>query len=209
MDADVVLLDLDGTLVDSVYHHVLAWDGAFRAAGYEVPLWRIHQAVGMGGDRLVPWALGRHVPDAKALRDDHVQRFLAFAGDLRATRGARELLEDLRARGVRHTVSTSAEPAVRDALLAALGAEDLPTSDAEDVASSKPAPDLLLAACGELGADPARATIVGDSPWDAVAASRIGMRAVALRTGGFGDTTLLAAGADEVADDPRELVGRL
>lgn len=206
---DVILLDLDGTLIDSVYHHVLSWDGAFRDAGYEVPLWRIHQAVGMGGERFVPWVLGRTIEGGKAIRDEHRRRFLELAGDLRPTRGARELLEDLRTRGLPYTVSTSAEPDVRDALLEALGTQDVSTSDAEDVTSSKPSPALLLAACEELGADPSRATLVGDSPWDAVAADRIGMRCIALRTGGFGDSALFAGGADEVADDPGELVGRL
>jgi HAD superfamily hydrolase (TIGR01509 family) len=209
MTNDAVLLDLDGTLVDSVYQHVLAWDGAFRAAGYEVALWRIHRAIGMGGERLVPWLLGHHVEEGKALREDHRRRFLDLAGDLRPTRGARALLEDMDIRGVPYTVSTSAEPDVRDALLDALDAQDLSTSDAEDVESSKPGPDLLLAACEELGAEPGRTTMVGDSPWDAVAARRIGMRCVTVRTGGFGDDQLAAAGADEIADDPGALVGRL
>ncbi len=83
------------------------------------------------------------------------------------------------------------------------------TSDSDDVASSKPSPELLLAGCAELAVEPTSAAIVGDSPWDAVAAARVGMRAVAVRTGGFGDDRLFGGGADEVVDDPGELIGRL
>lgn len=209
MRDDAILLDLDGTLVDSVYQHVLAWDDALHAAGFAVPLWRIHRAIGMGSDRLVPWLLGRHVDEAAALSDGHRRRFLEMADDLRPTRGAAELLDDLTARGIPFAVSTSAGEEERRVLLGILGADALGVVDNEGVGSSKPAPDLLLDACKQLDADPARTTLVGDSPWDAVAASRIGMRSIAVRTGGFGDDRLQAAGFAEVADDPRELVGRL
>jgi len=204
-----VLLDLDGTLVDSVFHHVLAWDGALSAYGAAVPLWRVHEAIGMGGERLVPHLLGRVVDDVDELKDDHEERFLALADGLRATDGARDLLDDLAARGVPHVVATSATGKVAEVLLQALGRSDLPTVDADAVGSAKPAPDLLLAACESGGWEPTQATLVGDSPWDAEAASRIGMRAVAVRTGGFGDGRLLDAGARAVVDDPRALVGRL
>lgn len=207
--APTVLLDLDGTLIDSVFQHVVAWSDAFKARGYEVAQWRIHMGIGMGGSRLVPWLLGRHVPDAEDLSDDHRRRFLDRADQLSATAGARELLDDLERREVAYLVATSAEAEVRAALLAALGREDLRTADADDVGSSKPAPDLLLTACAELGADPAHATLVGDSPWDAEAARRVGLRTIAVRCGGFGDGRLLSAGADAVVDDPGSLVGRL
>lgn len=209
MRDDAILLDLDGTLVDSVYHHVMAWDGALRAAGYAMPLWRIHNAIGMGSDRLVPWLLGRHVEEAKALSNDHRRRFLDAADDLKPTRGAAELLDDLTTRGVAFIISTSAAEEERQVMLGILDAEELGASGAEDVGSSKPAPDLLLDACKQLDANPARTTLVGDSPWDAVAATRVGMRCIAVRTGGFGDQRLHAGGATEIADDPRGLVGRL
>src|SRR5690606_11157849 len=99
----------------------------------------------------------------------------------------------------------SATGPVADALLDALGRDGLPTVDADDVGSPKPAPDLLLSAAGELGTDPARMTLVGDSPWDAEAAARVGIRMIAVRCGGFGDDALLAAGAIDVVDDPRAL----
>lgn len=205
----VVLLDLDGSLVDSVYEHVIAWAEAFRVRGYEVPAWRIHAGIGMGGSRLVPWVLGRHVDDADEIADDHRRRFLDHADGLRPTRGALTLLDDLERRGVRYIIATSAEAEVRKALLEVLGRDDLPAVDADAVSSSKPAPDLLLATCAELGADPGEATLVGDSPWDAEAAHRIGIRTIGLRCGGFSDHQLLAAGAHAVADDPGSLVGRL
>lgn len=203
-----VLLDLDGTLVDSVYHHVLAWDGAFKAAGYDVPLRRIHLGIGMGGDRLVPWVLGGHPDDLQRLKDDHTQRFLELATDLHATDGAHELLDDLNRRDITHRVATSADPEVHPRLTEALGVQ-VPAVGAGDVAAPKPAPDLLLSTCEEMGVAPERAILVGDSPWDAQAARRIGMGCVAVRTGGFSDEVLREAGADEIADDPRRLVARL
>src|SRR5690606_19686644 len=142
-------------------------------------------------------------------KEDHERRFLEIAGGLRATDGALDLLDDLSAREVPHVVATSATGKVAEALLQALGRTDLPTVDADDVGSPKPAPDLLLAACEAKRWDPTQATLVGDSPWDAEAAARIGMRTIAVRTGGFGDGRLLDGGAFDVVDSPRELVGRL
>lgn len=204
-----VLLDLDGTLVDSVYLHVQTWQQALRDRGHDVPTWRIHAGIGMGSDRLLPWLLGRTPDDADALSDAHHRLFLERAGELRPTRGARELVEDLEHRQVPFTIATSAKPPVRKALLAALGREDLDSTDAGDVDSPKPAPDLLLAACRDLGVDPEHATLIGDSPWDAEAAIKVGVRCLAVRTGGFGDDRLLNAGADDVVDEPLALVGRL
>jgi HAD superfamily hydrolase (TIGR01509 family) len=211
MDPQVfaALLDLDGTLVDSVFHHVLAWDGALHAGGHDVPLWRIHEGIGMGSKRLVPWLLGDHVPKAQELSDDHERRFLEHADDLRPTVGARELVRDLQIRKVPFVVATSATTQVRDALLAALDCGDLETTDADDVDSPKPAPDLLLQACAALEVRPMNAVLVGDSPWDAYAAQRVGVRTLAVRCGGFSEATLRDAGAFDVVDDPRGLIGRL
>lgn len=204
-----VLLDLDGTLVDSVFHHVLAWGGALQARGFDVPLWRVHSGIGMGSQRLVPWLLGGHVPEARELSDDHERRFLGHADGLRATPGARELVEDLQIRKVPFVIATSATTGVREALLAALGCGHLETTDADDVDSPKPAPDLLVQACAALDVPPANAILVGDSPWDAYAAQRVGVRTLAVRCGGFSEGTLRRAGALDVVDDPRALIGRL
>ncbi|GGI08044.1 HAD family hydrolase [Egicoccus halophilus] len=204
-----ILLDLDGTLVDSVHQHVVAWHEAFHAAGYTVPQWRIHAGIGMGSDRIVPWLLGRHVDDADALADDHTRRFLDTVDTLEPTEGARDLLDDLDRRGVSYIISTSASTTEREALFEVLGRDDLPYTDADAVDSSKPAPDLLLSSCVQAGIDPARAIMVGDAPWDALAALRAGMSAVAVRCGGFGDDALTGAGAQRVVDAPRQLVGQL
>lgn len=204
-----ILLDLDGTLVDSVYQHVVAWHEAFVEAGYDVPQWRIHAGIGMGSERIVPWLLGGHVDDAEDLTAGHKRRFLDRTDTLRRTDGALELIDDLERREVAFIISTSAGAEERKALLAVLGREDLPFTDSSGVDSSKPAPDLLLASCTEAGIDPARAIMIGDSTWDALAAGRAGMQAIAVRCGGFGDAALLGAGAKRVVDAPRDLVGQL
>ena len=204
-----VLLDLDGTLVDSVYQHVSAWHETLRGHGYEVPQWRIHAGIGMGSDRLVPWLLGGHVDDADELAEEHTRRFLDRVQLLRPTAGALDLLEDLARRGVPHLISTSAGTEERKALFGVLGRNDLAFTDADGVDSSKPASDLLLASCDEAGIDPPRAIMVGDSPWDAYAAGRAGIRSIAVRYGGFGDAVLTAAGAVRVVDGPRDLIGQL
>ena len=149
------------------------------------------------------------MPEASELSDDHERRFLTRAGDLRATPGARELVEDLHIRKVPFIVATSATAAVREALLEALDCGDLETSDADDVSSPKPAPDLLLQACAALDVRPTDAVLIGDSPWDADAAQRVSMRTLAVRCGGFGDDLLRRAGAFDVVDDPHALIGRL
>lgn len=208
-DTAGVLLDLDGTLVDSVYQHVVAWFEAFRDAGYDVPQARIHAGIGMGGDRLVPWLLGGHVEEAEAISDDHERRFLDRAEGLAATTGARDLLADLELRGVPYAVATSAGSQEREALLGALGRDDVPLVDSDDVAASKPAPDLLLAACRAQGFAVERTVMVGDAPWDALAARAIGSPAVAVRCGGFGDDVLAGAGAQRIVDDPTGLIGQL
>lgn len=203
------LLDLDGTLVDSVPHHVLAWQEALAATGHHVPTARIHAGIGLGGDRLVPWLLGGHVDEADALRDDHARRFLERAEALQATPGATALLDDLRRRDVPYVVATSADGATRDALLEVLGEPDLPLAGAGDDGPSKPAPDVLFAACRKIGADPTTSVLVGDAPWDAMAARRAGMRSIAVRCGGFADAVLREAGAERVVDAPVDLIGQL
>ena len=204
-----VLLDLDGTLVDSVFLHVVTWHRALTRAGYDVPQWRVHEGIGMGSDRIVPWLLGRHVDDADDLTEAHKKLFLERAEDLVPTPGARDLLDDLHRREVPFIVATSAGGEMADALLEALGEPDLDTFNADNVGSPKPAPDLLVAALDELGTGSDDATMIGDSPWDAEAADRINVRMIAVRCGGFGDGRLLDAGAAAVVDDPRSLVGRL
>jgi HAD superfamily hydrolase (TIGR01509 family) len=204
-----VLLDLDGTLVDSVYLHVVAWHRALAEHGHEVPMWRILAGIGMGSYRLLPWLLGADPDGGAEISSSHTRRILERADELEPTPGALELLEDLEHREVPFVVATSAGDDERAALLDALGRPGLDTVGASDVASSKPAPQLLEVASEQLGADPDEVTLVGDSPWDAEAGRRLGIRTIAVRTGGFGDDVLRRAGAIEVVDAPRALVGRL
>ncbi|MBY5163185.1 HAD family hydrolase [Salsipaludibacter albus] len=204
-----VVLDLDGTLVDSVWQHVVAWQAALAAAGHDVAQARIHAGIGMGSDRLVPWLLGDDVDDAADIAQDHTRRFLDLSSSLRPTRGAHALLADLERRDVPFVVATSAGGDERSRLLEVLGRSDLPVTDAEEVDSSKPAPDLVLAGCRQGGFAPDSARMVGDAPWDAVAAVRAGATAIAVRCGGFPDAVLREGGATRIVDDPAELVGQL
>lgn len=204
-----VLLDLDGTLVDSVYYHVVLWHQALTDAGYDVTLKRVHDAIGMGSRRLMAYAVGHHPDDAATISDEHTRRFVEHASALRPTPGSLALIDDLETRGVPFMVATSAGSEERKVLLGALGREDLPTTDASDAESSKPAADLLLVACEQLGVTPTHATLVGDAPWDAEAAERVGVRSIAVRCGGFGDAALRDHGAMRIVDTPRELIGQL
>lgn len=204
-----VVLDLDGTLVDSVYHHVLAWDRALTTHGHAVPLVQIHRGIGIGGSRLVTWLLGGPPDDLDAISDEHERRFLEQRDRLRATSGATALLDDLRRRKVPTVIATSAESSVRAALMAALGEPDIPTTDADAVGDSKPAANLLLAACDQLDVEPRHAVLIGDSPWDVAAARRVGMQMISVRTGGFGDSALAARGPTAVVDAPINLIGTL
>lgn len=205
-----VLLDLDGTLVDSVHQHVVAWREALLAAGHDVPQVHIHAGIGMGSERFVPWLLGLDVDDADAIADDHTRRFLDMADGLRPTRGAVELVEDLERRDVAFIIATSAGSDERAAMFDVLGRHDLPVADVEDVQHSKPAPDQLVAAGRQAGFELGPARMVGDAPWDAVAAGRAGVgTAIAVRCGGFSDAVLREAGANRVVDAPADLIGVL
>jgi len=169
----------------------------------------IHAGIGMGSDRLLPWLLGGHVEGTQDISDDHKRRFLEHADSLLPTSGAAELIDDLERREVPFLISTSAGTDEREALLSALGRDDLPITGADDVASSKPAPALLVAARAQLEGDLSSVIMVGDAPWDALAASRAQMGAIAVRCGGFGDGALREAGATRIVDAPRDLIGTL
>lgn len=209
-----VALDLDGTLVDSVYLHVLAWVEAIVAAGETPPPHvRVHQAIGMGSDRLLQWTTGRPFgpDDSQAIAADHDDRFLARAELLRATPGARALVDDLGQRGVPFVIATSSSGKVLDTLLGVLDLTpgDLDVATGEDVERTKPAVDPVLAACDRLALAPDRVAFVGDSRWDAEAAARAGAFPVGVRCGGNSTEVLLGAGARLVVDTPVDLLGRL
>jgi HAD superfamily hydrolase (TIGR01549 family) len=205
------VLDIDGTLVDTNYHHAISWYRAFRDHGVTPPIWRIHRHIGMGGDQLVAAVGGDQVEDRlgdqiRAAEKDH---YLRLIGEIAAFEGARELLADLKGRGHRVIVASSARPDEVEAYLDLLDARELADdrTTAEDVGATKPAPDLVEVAIRKAGVE--RAVMVGDSVWDCQAAGRAGIPAVAVLTGGFSQQELRGAGAMAVFESLRELRQRL
>ena len=209
---DTVVLDIDGTLVDSSYHHTVAWSRAFRSVGHDVPSWRIHRAIGMGGDRLVAAVGGQAVEDevGDAVRAAWEKEYDAMLDEPVAFAGAAGLLADLRGRGLRVVLASSAIPRHAERSIELLGTareHAQATTTSEDAEESKPDPELLEAAIARV--DGSSSIVVGDSVWDVEAAHRLGIPAVAVLSGGFGEGELRAAGAAWVFDDVSELRERL
>ena len=211
MSADTIaVLDVDGTLVDSNYHHALAWYRALRGLGETFPVWRIHRLIGMGGDQLVS-ALGGDELEERVgdeAREKWVEEFDRLVGEVAPLPGARELLVAIKERGHRLVLASSGKPHHVDAsldLLDARGIADAWTSSG-DVEASKPAPDLLQVALQKLGAPvDADSVLIGDSVWDVESAKKAGMPAIVVRSGGFGDDELRDAGAVALFDTPADL----
>lgn len=209
--AQVALLDIDGTLLDSTYHHALAWARAFAEVGHPVPVWRLHRRIGMGGDRIVAEILGAEL--AEEVGEEVSSRWEAaydeVIGATRLLPGARELLDGLRAAGLEVVLASSSIPKHAEHALRLLVADDRADAwtTAEDAAESKPHPELLEAALDRTRGD--RAVMIGDATWDAIAAARVGVPTIGLRCGGFGEAELRAAGAVAVYDDPADLLAHL
>lgn len=209
--ADTALFDVDGTLVDTNYQHALAWYRAFRRVGITLPVWRLHRAIGMGGDQLVPAVAGdetekRH---GEELRDAETEEFDRLIDETRPFDGARELLEEVRARGFRVVLASSGKKKHVEHFIDLLGARDLADAwtTADDVENSKPAPDLVQTALHRV--EGAEGVMIGDSTWDCVAARKLNVPTVAVRTGGFAVDELTEAGAVRVYDSLTELRERL
>jgi HAD superfamily hydrolase (TIGR01549 family) len=202
-----VLLDVDGTLVDTNYRHVLAWQRAFRSFGIEVPGWLLHREVGKGGDRYVASAAGDEVEarHGDAIRAAHGERYGELIGETRAFEGARELVLALRERDVAVVLASSGRPDEVDHYLDLLDVRDALDgwTTSSDVELSKPAPDLLQAALARVDAGPA--LLVGDTVWDGEAASRAGTDFVGVLTGGISAAELRAAGARVVFPSVAEI----
>jgi HAD superfamily hydrolase (TIGR01509 family) len=196
------ILDIDGTLVDTNYHHAVAWFRAFRQHGHIVPLWRIHRHMGMGGDKLIASLLSKEVEarEGDDIRAAEKALYFAFIEEVEPLRGARELIQDLRDRGRKVVLASSAKAEEVDRYLDLLDARGLADgwTTAADVKETKPAPDLVLAALDMLGGDGKDAIMVGDSTWDCEAAQAAGIRSIAVLTGGFSEHELRDAGAAEV-----------
>jgi HAD superfamily hydrolase (TIGR01549 family) len=208
---DTVVFDLDGTLLDSNYHHALAWSRAFRAHAQSVAVWEIHRHIGMGGDRLVAAVAGDDAEERLGddLRAAWEREFDAIAAETRPLTGARELLAELGRRGLTVVLASSGIPKHTERGLDLLHADehaDAATSS-EDAEDSKPDPELLDAALRRVGAS--HAFLVGDAVWDVIAANEEGLPTVGLLSGGYGRAELLEAGAVAVYRDPADLLEHL
>ena len=207
-DVDTVVLDVDGTLVDSVYHHVAAWMRAFRGVGVQVEAWRVHRAIGMGGDRLVTEVAGQSVENAVGdqARDLHAQEYEDLIPGVQPLPGADDLLETLKQRGFTVVLASSGKKPHTEQMLQLL--ENASMIDgwvcSADVDASKPAPDLVRTAIDRVGGT--KALMIGDSVWDVKAAIEDDLPALGLRCGGFGEAELLDAGASVVFRNPADLV---
>jgi HAD superfamily hydrolase (TIGR01549 family) len=197
MSAPAAILDVDGTLVDSNYQHALAWYRALRQHGQVRPIWRIHRAIGMGGDQLVRSLCGDEVEEelGEDIRAAEKALYMAVIEEVEPLAGARELMEDLKRLGRRVVLASSAKPDEIEHyldLLDARGLADAWTS-AGDVEQTKPAPDLVESALEKIGGGDA--VMVGDSTWDCKAAGNAGITTIAVLTGGFSEQELTEAGA--------------
>ncbi len=210
-NAQAVVLDVDGTLVDSVYQHTFAWARAFQKAGHSAEAWRIHRHIGMGGDKLVAAVAGDDVEESSGdrIREIWEQEYDAIIGDVGLLDGARELLSALRDRDLRIGLASSSIPKHAEYAFTLLDAErhaDL-TTTSEDAEESKPDEELVAVALERLGTSDA--VMIGDAVWDVEAASRAGLPTIGLCCGGYGRQELLDAGAVVVYDDPGDLLSHL
>lgn len=206
-----LIFDLDGTLVDTVYAHVFAWQRALSDAEMPIEGWRIHRRIGMSGGlfaRAVAREVGRDLTpvEVEEIQRRHGEIFRELLPDRRPLPGAVELLGELRRRGIAHGIATSGRRPEIDVSLEALGvpAETVVIARG-DVARAKPEPDLFLACQQALGVEPSDCYVVGDAVWDLLAARRARMLSIGLLSGGYGEEELLSAGAFRVYQDAAEL----
>jgi HAD superfamily hydrolase (TIGR01549 family) len=211
MAQPAAILDIDGTLVDSNYFHAIAWYRAFRAHGHTLPMWRIHRAIGMGGDQMIAALLGDEVEEREGddVRDTETEQYMALIDEVRPLEGSRELIEDLKRAGSKVVLASSAKPDEVDHYLDLLDARDLADAwtTSGDVEQTKPNPDLVHSALDRIGGGPA--VMVGDSVYDCEAALRADVETIAVLTGGFSDSELIKAGARIVFASIVELRERL
>jgi HAD superfamily hydrolase (TIGR01549 family) len=216
--AVTAILDVDGTLVDTNYHHTLAWHRALREHGHRVQMWRIHRHIGMGGDKIVAALAGDEVEAAEGdeIRAVEAEAYGALIGEVEPLDGARELIEELGGDGATVILASSAKQEEVDHYLDLLDARELVAgwTSSADVEQTKPAPDLVQTALEKAGGR-RPALMIGDSTWDVKAASAAGVPALAVLTGGFSAAELHEAGAVEVVESiaalrhKRQAVGEL
>jgi HAD superfamily hydrolase (TIGR01549 family) len=207
MARGVILFDIDGTLVDSTYHHAVAWFRAFRAHDLTLPMFKIHRSIGMGGDRLVAHVAGDDVEErlGDQLRDGWEQEYTELVDEVPALAGAAELVNELADAGYEIGFASSGKSHFSDKAVDVLGVREridaLTSSD--NAEESKPAADILAATLERLESD--RAVLIGDTPYDVQSAELIGLRCVGVLTGGFSRQELEEAGATHVVAELTEL----
>ncbi|HEY0180067.1 MAG TPA: HAD family hydrolase [Dokdonella sp.] len=207
------LFDLDGTLVDSVYQHVLAWQEALESEGIVLSVWRIHRRIGMSGGLMTNVLLresGRAIDEAQAerLRRAHAAAYNRRAGAIRPLPGARELVAYLSGSSIPWAIATSGRMETAGPVLAALGVDPArtPVVTRDEVRYAKPDPDLFIAAAERLGVDVQSASVIGDAVWDMLAARRARALGIGLLSGGYAEDELVRAGAYRVFEDPADLL---
>ena len=198
-------------MVETNYHHAIAWYRAFTQNGVELPVWRIHRAIGMGGDQMIAALLSDEVEEREGddVRDTETEQYMALIDEVRPLEGSRELIEDLKRSGSQVVLASSAKPDEVDHYLDLLDARELADAwtTSGDVEQTKPAPDLVNSALEKIGGGPA--VMIGDSVYDCEAAGNAGVETIAVLTGGFSDSELLKAGARIVFASIVELRERL
>jgi HAD superfamily hydrolase (TIGR01509 family) len=209
----IAILDIDGTLVDTNYHHVLAWFRAFRRFEIVLPMWRIHRHIGMGGDQVVKALCGEQVESEHGdeIRAAEGEEYGKLIGEVQTMARSRDLIVALKERGHTVVLASSAKEDEVDHYLDLLDARDLVDSwtTSADVQATKPAPDLVRAALDRAGDSDGEAVMVGDTPWDAKAALGAGVQTLAVVTGGFSEQELRDAEAVAVFESVADLLERL
>ena len=207
------LFDLDGTLIDSVYQHVLAWKSSLDQEGIPLSVWRIHRKIGMSGGLFANILLREtgfdNTPERlERLRVRHAEAYRALSASVQPLPGARELLDYLTAQGTPWAIATSGRMETAGHNLAALGVDPakVPVVTRDQVKYAKPDPDLFLTAADRLGVDIRDSLVLGDSIWDMIAAQRARGLGVGLLSGGYGEEELARAGAFRVYEDPADLL---
>jgi len=202
------ILDVDGTLVDTNYHHALAWHRALHAHGHAVQMWQVHRHIGMGGDQILDALIGEEAAaaDGEAISEAEAAAYQELIGEVEPLEGARELIEKLKDDGATVILASSAKQDEVDHYLDLLDARDLVDdwTTSADVEATKPEPDLVNAALAKTGNDNA-SVMVGDSVWDVEAAKRAGIPTLAVLTGGFSEEELREAGAAQVVEAINDL----